>query len=159
MKKIGLANARVSKILNISKDFQAHRNNIAHISNRNTEELKIKKYANKMEKMREERSRYYSNSMSFKLNEQQRENKLVERLDKIHHRDPKHLAKSNSNQILGSIRINRISSSKTLNQNFRRSESKRIIKENDQLASRIVNSIPKPYFALDKLKKEHNRGQ
>jgi hypothetical protein len=84
---------------------------------------------------------------------------LVERLEKIHDRDPKRLSKSNSNQSLGSIRLNRTNSSKSLNQSFRRSESKRIIKENCQLATRIVNSKPKQYFDLGKLKKEYNREQ
>jgi hypothetical protein len=51
MRKAGLANVRVSKILDMSRDFQAHRNNIVHIHNRISEEHKIKKRAEKIEKM------------------------------------------------------------------------------------------------------------
>lgn len=49
MKKQGLlANARISKILDMSRDFQAHRNNIMNIQNRSMEEKRGKQRADKI---------------------------------------------------------------------------------------------------------------
>lgn len=51
MKRGMLANARVGKILDLSRDFQAHRNNIMGIQNRSTEDKSLKKRADKITKL------------------------------------------------------------------------------------------------------------
>lgn len=131
MKRGALANARVSRILDMSRDFQAHRKNVVSIHNRSTEDKQARKRAVKIDQLLEGKNRYFCNVQAFKLNELQRENdKLVERLENIHRRDPLKLSKSNSNQSLGSLRLSRASSAKSLSQSFRRSESRRIIREN-----------------------------
>lgn len=48
MKRGTLANARVSKILDMSRDFQAHRKNIINIHNRSGEGRSLKKRAVKI---------------------------------------------------------------------------------------------------------------
>lgn len=53
MKKGMLANARVSKILDMSRDFQAHRNNIMGIENRRSEDRSVRKRATDINKMLE----------------------------------------------------------------------------------------------------------
>jgi hypothetical protein len=54
--------------------------------------------------------------------------------------------RSSSNQGLGSLRISRTSSAKSLHRSYRMSESKRIVRENTELGGRIINARPQKLF-------------
>lgn len=72
MKKTMLANARVSKILDMSRDFQAHRKNILDINNRSGEGRNVKKRASYINNLLEQKNRYFCNVQGLKQTEVQK---------------------------------------------------------------------------------------
>lgn len=70
-------------------------------------------------------------------------------------RDPQKLSKSNSKQSLGSLRLSRSSSARSINSTFKDRESKRIVRENTELGTRIINVKPEKSMELGKLKEDY----